>query len=486
MTNKVGVDALSKATQVMLIRSMQLKNPPWILLSEVEAIPGYDSVPSLNGRSADLNQERNPTPAEASTGQAQDAPKSEHIDYFREHLQKKLLQYLPSEMESYGAGWQDYLQNPLQPLTDNLESIQYEVFEKDPIKYEWYERAIGAALIDWKQLNKKPSGPDGRVVVAVTGAGRGPLVTRAINASTSTGIAIDMWALEKNPSAFVLLQRQNQTLWQNQVHLVHSDMRSWSGPQEDISKYVADAAKEQDQPSANSYHIDILVSELLGSFGDNELSPECIDGVQDLLNPAHGISIPQSYSAFLTPIAAPKLYTDISFKIQAGEPNAAHVPYVVMLQATDFLSYDTDQLNTPGERPIQRTDSKPAIREAWTFYHPNKDRKTNNAPHNNINSHNKRSVSLRFECPRRGICHGFAGYFESALYILETSHSIEFIGNTARTAENHESYEGIKRVELSTHPLTADFKSKDMISWFPIYFPLQVGLFIINSFTTIG
>jgi type II protein arginine methyltransferase len=24
--------------------------------------------------------------------------------------------------------------------------------------------------------------------------------------------------------------------------------------------------------------IDILVSELLGSFGDNELSPECLDG----------------------------------------------------------------------------------------------------------------------------------------------------------------------------------------------------------------
>lgn len=29
--------------------------------------------------------------------------------------------------------------------------------------------------------------------------------------------------------------------------------------------------------------IDILVSELLGSFGDNELSPECIDGAQRFL-----------------------------------------------------------------------------------------------------------------------------------------------------------------------------------------------------------
>lgn len=28
---------------------------------------------------------------------------------------------------------------------------------------------------------------------------------------------------------------------------------------------------------------DILVSELLGSFGDNELSPECLDGAQRYL-----------------------------------------------------------------------------------------------------------------------------------------------------------------------------------------------------------
>lgn len=28
---------------------------------------------------------------------------------------------------------------------------------------------------------------------------------------------------------------------------------------------------------------DIFVSELLGSFGDNELSPECLDGAQPML-----------------------------------------------------------------------------------------------------------------------------------------------------------------------------------------------------------
>jgi len=39
------------------------------------------------------------------------------------------------------------------------------------------------------------------------------------------------------------------------------------------------------------------VSELLGSFGDNELSPKCLDGAQRFLKP-DGISIPSSYWTF--------------------------------------------------------------------------------------------------------------------------------------------------------------------------------------------
>jgi protein arginine N-methyltransferase 5 len=49
--------------------------------------------------------------------------------------------------------------------------------------------------------------------------------------------------------------------WGNIVTLIHTDMRYWDPPEK----------------------CDILVSELLGSFGDNELSPECLDGAQKLL-----------------------------------------------------------------------------------------------------------------------------------------------------------------------------------------------------------
>lgn len=44
--------------------------------------------------------------------------------------------------------YEDILEIPLQPLYDNLTSYTYEVFEKDPIKYIYYQRAIESALID--------------------------------------------------------------------------------------------------------------------------------------------------------------------------------------------------------------------------------------------------------------------------------------------------------------------------------------------------
>jgi type II protein arginine methyltransferase len=56
--------------------------------------------------------------------------------------------------------------------------------------------------------------------------------------------------------------RRNEMEWQGKATLYHDDMRSWKPPQ----------------------LIDILISELLGSFGDNELSPECLDGAQRVLN----------------------------------------------------------------------------------------------------------------------------------------------------------------------------------------------------------
>ena len=43
-------------------------------------------------------------------------------------------------VSQFAKGYEDYLQCPLQPLMDNLESQTYEIFEKDPIKYSQYQK----------------------------------------------------------------------------------------------------------------------------------------------------------------------------------------------------------------------------------------------------------------------------------------------------------------------------------------------------------
>lgn len=64
---------------------------------------------------------------------------------YLDHVWKKGFQ-VHGPLQCYGRGYEDYLQFPLQPLMDNLESGTYEVFEKDPVKYSEYQRAIHRAI----------------------------------------------------------------------------------------------------------------------------------------------------------------------------------------------------------------------------------------------------------------------------------------------------------------------------------------------------
>ncbi|KAL1967928.1 hypothetical protein VTN77DRAFT_2345 [Rasamsonia byssochlamydoides] len=471
--NQKGYPVLSKAHQALISRFMRLRTPPWILLCNVGPIPGLEgnneTTTDSSAAAGDSNFQI--LSQAASQGKKHHDP-TPHLSYMR-NLQQRQPPRTP--IERFGTGYQDYLQAPLQPLTVNLESITYEVFEKDPIKYEWYERAIAKALKDWAEQKKPTSSPDGRVVVAVVGAGRGPLVTRAIRASVETGVDIEMWAVEKNPNAFVLLQRRNETVWGGSVNLVKSDMRSWKGPTRPVGETQGLDSSQTSPSEIKHIPIDILVSELLGSFGDNELSPECLDGVTHLLNPVHGISIPASYSAHLTPISAPKLHADISAQ-KVSNPAAPETPYVVMLHAIDYLS-TSQQPASVGSPPPQLSSSvgsngggarsststpppifeppTPIVQTAWSFSHPHANIPAQSGLASTINNeHNVRQARLTFPCQNRGVCHGLAGYFETVLY-----------GD----------------VELSTNPVTMDAKSAGMISWFPIYFPLKTPLYVPDN-----
>jgi len=300
---------------------------------------------------------------------------------------------LGDPLQQFARGYEDYLQCPLQPLMDNLESQTYEVFEKDPVKYSEYQAAIQAALTDL--VPEEEVSAMSPLVVTVVGAGRGPLVRAALNASQLTGRKIRVFAIEKNPNAVVTLQQHQLEVWGDQVTVVSTDMRDWN------------------PPGGTADHADILVSELLGSFGDNELSPECLDGAQKFLKPG-GISIPCSYTSYLGPLQSSKLYNEVrACKDETKHPLANfETPYVVHFQ-------NRFELSPP--QPL------------FTFKHPNLSPCIDNS----------RYAELSFDICSDSLLHGFGGYFECQLY---------------------------KEIMISILPST---HSPGMFSWFPILFPLR-------------
>ncbi|EKD02830.1 hypothetical protein A1Q2_02866 [Trichosporon asahii var. asahii CBS 8904] len=320
----------------------------------------------------------------------------------------------PQGPAEVAGGYGDFLQAPLQPLMDDLGAATYDVFERDPVKYAQYEEAIYLAVID-KIAVAEAAGLMADLVIVIAGAGRGPLVTCTLAALERAKRPARVYAVEKNPNAFTTLQERKAIEWGDSVDILFGDMRELPVPE----------------------LADILVSELLGSFGDNELSPECIDGGMRFLKP-DGISIPTSYTAHLAPLASAKLHQDV----MSRKDGAAEVPYVVMMQNVNLLSGDGGGASGRcGER----------IQQCWQFEHPRRDLilGANGLPV--TNSHNTRSATLTFHIPHASSCHGFAGYFEAHLY-----------GN----------------IGLSIHPDTAHRVSPDMFSWFPLFFPLREALYL--------
>lgn len=328
----------------------------------------------------------------------------------------------PSPIEIYSDGYQDLLQQPLQPITNNLESSSYEVFERDLLKYNQYESAIRKALTALGRTH---------VQIAVVGAGRGPLVDRILAVSDQLGKSVYICAVEKNESATIYMTRKMQYEWAGRnIEIVCSDMRTW---------------KPKD------LRFSLIVSELFGSFGDNDLSPECLDGLdtQRLLEP-DGIMIPQSYTAIFTPAMSATLYNSARNVKSTGaslgrgaatgldglgnsspEPNF-HTPYNVMLNAVDFLS--------PGQ-----------FATAWTFTHPNPFQHRNKSQGNVLA--NTRKCKTTFAVPNQGVLHGIAGYFECTLF---------------------------QDVRISTCPVSTHEPKGGgaLLSWFPIWFPISVPLYL--------
>lgn len=325
------------------------------------------------------------------------------------------------------AGYRDFLQAPLQPLADDLESATYDTFEKDAAKYEAYQDAVASAI---RALRPPPPAASSvpkiapePLVVFVLGAGRGPLVRAALSAAEQCSTPVRVYVVEKNPNALVHLAAVCAAEGWTQrgvVALCRGDMRSWAPPE----------------------RAHIAVSELLGSFGDNELSPECLDGCARTLLLPCGICIPQSYTSFLSPVVSSRLHDEVRSRAAAGGggggaaasfgssgvgPAAWETPYVVKLHRVALLS------------PPQAV---------FTFTHPPAAAVVGSG---GLDGGHSRSAVLLFRrapsAPPARV-HGLAGYFDAVLH---------------------------GAVTLSTVP---GRETPGLFSWFPIFFPLRSPLLV--------
>lgn len=438
-----------------------------------------------------------------------------YLQYLR-HLRGRdeVSRVLDSDESNMENSYLDHLQNALQPLGDNLEFQVYETFESDPVKYQMYRAAIELALRDGMHLKRFNISSKNviEITILVVGAGRGPLVKMCLEAvskinkylvsdclnneiesniiRTVSQVKPLVIAIEKNPSAVLYLHslRSQEAAWQGTVEVVKCDMRYASSQKR---KYPVLARMIEDE----RYKADLVVSELLGSFGDNELSPECLVGAQCCgLMKRTCVSIPQRYTSFLAPVSSMTLHSKAraqaysahdTLEGPAGKPcgilQAMETPYVVRTHSAS---------QTHQELPC------------WEFSHPTlsenkncnqvgmaKDRAdsptmidaielVNNNRHAQITFSPEIMDGTKYGCgygpvdtvmdqittkaaqdgatvvaPNSITVHGFLGTFHCMLYqsIIDDNHG----------------------VVISIAPSTF---SKGMFSWFPLYFPLREPL----------
>ena len=429
LTNKRGYPTLAKSHQV--------------LFSEVLKRIGRTVRILLDGPSL----HEIPTAGDGGMGATKCLPYLQYIRHMRNR--PECVSALDSEAAQMEQPYLDSLQRPLQPLKDHLEFSMYETFEKDPVKYSKYQEAVYMALKDGINSMGGSSASAPKVVtIVVAGAGRGPLVMRAIQAfrqlqlEPSFRVSLRVYAIEKNPSAVVYLESmaKHNAEWGGLVTVVHTDARKLTRSQLDGNE------------------IDIVVSELLGSFGDNELSPECLDPLfaSDCCKPST-ISIPMQYTAFLAPVSSKRLHADAKSQAQVphdgaqalGIQRAMETPYVVRTHAASQTH--TEQV-------------------CWTFKHPPSTRSLERAA--TLEFAPDATFAAASGCGYGPVDAGIAGIVGQTPAVTSGAITLHgFLGTFTAVLYAREG--NVCEISIAPHRF-----SQGMFSWFPLYFPFRDPLHV--------
>ncbi|KAG7695126.1 hypothetical protein KL930_001449 [Ogataea haglerorum] len=433
--NSKGYPVLNKYNQLIIWKIIQKKvlDPPIILLHGVDK--ESDLIANLRNSTLDDNSAQAYISVDGNKVYLGDLSFLDYLKYLikssSNHSQLLPIEEFtlsnlvmanldPSELRSIKS-----LQTPLQPLSENLNNATYKVFEQDQAKYECYERALISSLMDLMNLprfqhvrnltnfgatafntssltvTEKVPDANGQqcfdyLKILVIGPGRGPLIERLFAAIKFLNLNLNkvhITAIEKSPTVMVYLSQRNQDFWNGKVEVVNADVRSW---------------KPRD-PTQSGFHL--VISELLGSFGCNELSPECLYSVERYCDPDNSIFIPKEYTSFVAPAISPSIYTKL---IECNDLSKFHTCYIPLCDEYDTLSSKYSKL--------------------WTFRHPLG------------NGNMKRQAHTILHCHRKGTIHGLLGFFQAELY---------------------------NGIIISNCPTGSGPSPHNLVSWLPLFMPLE-------------
>lgn len=423
ISNAKSYPVLNKFNQLILWKMLQFKSLelPVIILHGVDRIGQENEL-------VEYDSNKKSTYLSYIQHLVSISKKSSFVPYISE--------FILSELKDSGVSKQfinspAVLQCPLEPLTENLQDYTYNLFEKDSFKYEQYGRAFIKALI---QLNKSWNLEE-KPHILFLGPGRGPLIDKFFDAleflqTPSENFTIT--AIERNPAVMIYLKQRNSQLWKNNVNILNMDARDY-----DNSQYAALHSK-----------VNMVISELIGSFGCNELMPECIDSISNsVFCDPHCVFIPQKLDCYVAPVLAPK-YWKLALKLSFDKMYIPMIPEMELFSERPEPVWSFVSESKKNNQHLQQThqgstnhndsnssDNVCTIDNAFS---------TNNLFRNKHNSRNSR-ISIQIE--KKGTLHGLAGYFKAALF---------------------------DDIEVSNLP--KEVGMRDCVSWLPAFFPLESPL----------
>jgi protein arginine N-methyltransferase 5 len=289
----------------------------------------------------------------------------------------------------------------ISPLSPPLKLEEYSMLERDRGKYMLYWAAIHMAFQAMVESSHHSQDRRGFVQCIVVGPGLGRLIRFCLDAARKTQTTVIIHAVEANPLAVEFLKKEYEA---------NCDSVTIHGP-----LVLHPFFRESDLPDSLSclcHRFDFAVSELLGSFGDDEFLPEITAAIQHLfLKPSDSIMIPRTWTTYVAPIHSPRTR---EFFVKAKKP----------LDACYVMGLPQDCIILAQEGEMWSGNCSQPPQAEFSGYHQFNINHSSLIcpPCNKLKQNHGKEITELF-------VHGFIGYFTSELWpgiMIDTRHTSSF------------------------------------------------------------